>query len=147
MKRRSLHFVLGFAVYFLPFFGHLTAGNIVQSYVPGPEEGQEAISFKAHVFPVIQKYCLPCHAEESYNSSKLSLDSYHLLMEGGKHGPAVVRGKPEESPLIQKLNEKPPFGDRMPVARRRQSQQPPKRLTEDEIRILTEWIKQGAREN
>jgi hypothetical protein len=75
------------------------------------------------------------------------LDSYKLLMEGGKHGSAVVVGKPEESSLIQKLSEKPPFGDPMPLSRRRRSQEPPKKLTEEEIRILTEWVRQGAREN
>ena len=105
------------------------------------------ISFKQDVLPVITKYCLPCHAEESYNPSELSLDSYSLLKDGGKHGPPVVSGKPEESVLLQKLEEKPPFGDRMPLARRRKSQEPPKRLNEEEIKILTDWIKQGAKDN
>jgi hypothetical protein len=105
------------------------------------------VSFKQDVFPIIRKYCLPCHAEESYNPSELSLDSYALLKDGGKHGSPVVVGNPEESILIQKLNDTPPFGDRMPLARRRKSQEPPKKLTEEEIKILTDWIKQGAKDN
>ena len=147
MKLKTFHFAIGIMVYFTLSSGHLTAGIIVPSYVPARDEGQPSVSFKRDVFPVIEKHCLPCHSEESVNSSELSLDSYRLLMEGGEHGPAVVRGKPEESPLIQKLSEKPPFGDTMPVARRRRSQTPPKRLTEEEVRILSEWIKQGAKEN
>jgi len=112
-----------------------------------PEKTTQSISFKDSVMPVLKKYCLPCHAEESSNPSELSLDSYQLLMEGGKHGAAVVGGRPEQSSLIQKLNEKPPFGDTMPLARRRRSQDPPRKLTEEEVKILTEWIRQGAREN
>lgn len=106
-----------------------------------------AVSYKEKVLPIVNKYCLPCHAAESENRSQLSLDSYALIMAGGKHGPAVMIGKPEESLLIQKLSEKPPFGDMMPLARRRQSKEPPRRLTAEELKILADWIAQGAKEN
>jgi hypothetical protein len=111
------------------------------------KRGSDTVSYKGHVVPIVNKYCLPCHAEESDNRSELSLDTYALMMAGGKHGPAVVNGKPETSLLIQKLAEEPPFGDRMPLARRRQSKEPPKRLTEAEVRVLTDWIAQGAKDN
>jgi hypothetical protein len=130
----------------LVFLPALLAGQ-----TPGAATGQvspqNTIAFKDSVFPLIQKYCLPCHAEESNNSSGLSLDSYQLMMQGGKHGSPVVPGDPEKSNLVLKLGEKPPFGDQMPLARRRKSSTPPKRLTEEEVKIIIEWIKEGAKEN
>jgi hypothetical protein len=106
------------------------------------------VSFKADVAPIFKKYCLPCHDEESFNPSELSLDTYDLLMKGGKHGAAVVPGKPSESILIQKLTDTPPFGDPMPVkSRRKKTSDPPKRLTEEEMNVLKSWIEQGAIKN
>jgi hypothetical protein len=113
----------------------------------GEQSGKQARSFGRDVFPIIQKYCLPCHAEESFNKSELSLDNLELLMKGGKHGSPIVPGKPGESLLLKKLADPPPFGDRMPPPRRQRAGQPPKRLTEEEIRIITEWIEQGASKN
>ncbi len=108
----------------------------------------DAISYKNDVQPILQKYCLPCHAEENFNKSELSLDSYELLMKGGKHGDAVVAGDPDKSILIQKLSEKPPFGDRMPFySKRKQKTTPPVYLSDDEVKILSNWISQGARDN
>jgi Planctomycete cytochrome C len=104
-------------------------------------------SFTGDVFPLIEKHCLPCHAEENYNPSELSLDSYDLLMAGGKHGPAVKPGKPEESILVQKLGASPPFGNRMPPNPRKKGAPPRKRLTEAETRIIVDWIAEGARRN
>lgn len=107
-----------------------------------------SLSYKEHVTPILQKYCLPCHAEESYNPSELSLDSYALLSKGGKHGALIVAGKPEESLLIQKLADAPPFGDRMPPqSRRRKAETPPRKLTEEEVKVLAGWIAQGGKDN
>jgi hypothetical protein len=121
--------------------GHTPGGD------PRQASTQTQISFKNEVFPLLQKYCLPCHAEESDNSSGLSLDSYKLMMQGGKHGSPVVAGDAEKSNLILKLRNDPPFGDPMPLARRRKSNIPPKRLTDEEVNIIIEWIKEGAKEN
>ena len=55
------------------------------------EKGTAGASFKDDVFPVFRKYCLPCHSEDNFNPSELSLDSYDLMMQGGKHGTLIVR--------------------------------------------------------
>lgn len=113
-----------------------------------PAGGRETISFEADVFPVIKKNCLPCHAEDNYNPSELSLDSHDLLMEGGKHGVAVVPGKAAESLLVQKLAAKPPFGDRMPLdPRKKRGETSAKKLSDEEIQLLSDWIAQGAKNN
>lgn len=113
-----------------------------------PAAGREAISFQTDVFPLIKKNCLPCHAEDNYNPSELSLDSHALLMDGGKHGTAVVPGKVEESLLMQKLGAKPPFGDRMPLdPKKKRGETSTKKLSDEEIQLISDWIAQGARNN
>jgi hypothetical protein len=118
------------------------------------EEKKEAprvrppVSFSKDVVPVISKNCMPCHAEDQFNPSELSLDSYELLMKGGKHGDAIQPGKASESIFVQKLLEPPPFGDRMPFdPRKKRKKEPMKPLTDEEISIITEWVNQGAKNN
>lgn len=98
------------------------------------------VSFKNDVFPLVKQYCLPCHAEEQMNPSELFMDSYESLIAGGKNGKPVEPGKAKESLLIQKLSEKPPFGDRMPL----KAKTP---LSDEELKILVDWINQGAKKN
>jgi uncharacterized membrane protein len=101
---------------------------------------EEIVSFKSDVFPLIKKYCLPCHAEEQFNPSDLHLDTYETMMEGGKHGVPVIPGKPKESLLIQKLSPNPPFGEQMPLKSKTG-------LSQEEIKIISDWISQGAKKN
>jgi hypothetical protein len=69
-------------------------------------------------------------------------------MDGGKHGAAVVPGKVEESLLMQKLGAKPPFGDRMPLdPKKKRGETSTKKLSDEEIQLISDWIAQGARNN
>jgi hypothetical protein len=106
------------------------------------------VSFKEDVVPVIKKHCLPCHAEDNFNPSELSLDTYDLMMQGGKNGTLIVAGKAKESLLSKKLGEAPPFGERMPLNKKQViSEGKAKYLSEAELKIITEWINQGAKNN
>ena len=112
------------------------------------EKKTGSVSFKDDVFPVVKKHCLPCHAEDNFNPSELSLDSYELMMQGGKNGTLVVAGKAGESLLMKKLGERPPFGDRMPLNKKQViSEGKAKYLSDSELNILSEWINQGAKNN
>jgi hypothetical protein len=95
------------------------------------------LTYTANVEPIFKKYCLPCHLAENENPSRLSLDNYDLLIQGGDHGNTVVAGKAARSNLYLKLLPNPPFGKQM--ARNK------KRLTEEELKIVFEWIEQGAK--
>ena len=113
-----------------------------------PKKTSEMVSFKKNVFPIIEKQCLPCHAEENFNPSELSLDTYDLFVAGGKHGAPFVPGKSKESLVVQKLSTEPPFGDRMPLnTKKKISEGKAKWLTEEEIRTFARWIDQGAKDN
>lgn len=126
----------------------LAAALMVSLSASMQQSPDRVVSYAKDVAPVIARYCLPCHAEESQNSSELSLDTYALLMQGGEHGTPVAPGKPDESILIRKLLPDPPFGETMPLKmRRRSAGGAAKKLTEQEIDLLREWIRQGAKSN
>jgi len=106
------------------------------------------VSFKEDVFPLVQKHCLSCHAQKEENMSELSMDDYAMMMEGGKHGAPVVPGKPEESVMVKKLLENPPFGQRMPLnSRKKVKEGKAKWLTEEEVQTIATWVEQGAKDN
>ncbi len=115
---------------------------------PTQDAKTEGTSFKSDVFPVIRKYCLPCHSDDNFNPSELSLDSYELLMQGGKNGVPVVAGKANESLLIRKLGDAPPFGERMPLNKKQViSEGKAKYLTEAQVKLIAKWINEGAKNN
>jgi mono/diheme cytochrome c family protein len=89
--------------------------------------------FNQHVRPILEKQCQACHSGAS-NQSGLEVATREMLLRGGDHGPAVVPGKPEESLLYLyvKHERQPgmPFGG--------------KKLTEEQIARIAEWIRAGA---
>lgn len=98
---------------------------------------KKQLAFKSDVFPILKSYCLPCHLQENENPSGLSLDNYELLIKGGNQGNTVVVGKPKESNFYLKLLPNPPFGKQMPRNK--------KKLSEEEVKIIYDWIEQGAK--
>lgn len=85
------------------------------------------------VRPILANRCYGCHSTAPLGG--LAVNSRNGLLKGGKTGPAVVPGKPDESLLIQAVthaNEKM----KMPMGA--------PRMPESEIAILTEWVKAGA---
>jgi hypothetical protein len=84
------------------------------------------------VAPILKKRCFGCHNDE-LKDGDISFADRDSLLKGGKRGPAVVPGKPEESVLIKAVRGE---GDlRMP---------PGPSLTKREIKNLEEWVKRGA---
>lgn len=112
------------------------------------DKKNDVVSFKADVFPIIDAKCLPCHAEDNFNPSELSMDSYSLIAKGGKNGVPFKPGKSKESLLVKKLDENPPFGDRMPLNSKKKIRDGKAVwLTPDEIKTIATWIDQGAKNN
>lgn len=104
---------------------------------PEAQSQKKDLTFVKDVAPVIKKYCLPCHLEENENPSGLSMDNYELLMKGGNHGNTVIPAKPKSSNLYLKLLPDPPFGKQMARNRRK--------LLEEEVKLIYDWIEQGAK--
>jgi hypothetical protein len=76
----------------------------------------------------------------------LRLDDPALMAKGGKHGPAVVAGKPDDSLLYEVLKGPITKGNdkinQMPKGR---PNQPAKPLADDKIALIKSWIDQGAK--
>jgi mono/diheme cytochrome c family protein len=88
--------------------------------------------FEKEVRPIFATRCQGCHGPEKHKGD-LRLDSRASILKGGRTGPAVVPGKPEESLLVDAIN----YGDLF--------QMPPKsKLAGREIQALTQWVAQGA---
>ncbi len=90
--------------------------------------------FEKKVFPLLKTNCFECHGQEVQHG-ELRLDAKSVVLKGGKHGPAVVAGKPDQSVLLQRLtsgNEQL----RMPLGK--------EPLKPEEIEWIRSWINQGA---
>ena len=98
-----------------------------------PAEAELHAFFEKRIRPLLIERCVDCHGAD-YQESGLQLDSPEGLLKGGKAGPIVVPGKPEQSLLITAVG----YQDNT-------LQMPPDgKLSAREIADLTEWIKKGA---
>ncbi len=101
----------------------------------------DTVSFSKEVHPFLKKRCVGCHyAGNEFNESELSMESYELLMKGGVDGPPIIPGKADSSLIIKKLRPNPPIGEQMPKMSK-------EKLTEEEIKLIADWINQGAKKN
>ena len=85
--------------------------------------------FERDVEPLLNRYCFQCHGDK-LQMGDLSLSGPSLMLKGGSKGPAVQKGSAEESLLYQRISD-----DQMPMG--------PKKLTDDEKRVIREWIDAG----
>src|SRR5436190_14488641 len=89
--------------------------------------------FEKRVRPLLAERCYECHGEKKQKGG-LRLDSAAALSRGGDSGPALVPGKPGESRIIKGIAWSDP-----------DFQMPPKnKLSNEEIAMLTDWVKMGA---
>jgi len=107
------------------------------------DRGSEKLSFNETIQPILSENCYACHGPDpGARKAGMRLDrgDFPFLpheKDGEKSGPAIVRGEPDKSPLIWKIEAKNPK-DRMP---------PPeahKTLSAEQISLLRRWIKEGA---
>jgi len=82
------------------------------------------------VEPLLDKYCLKCHAGVRQRGG-LDLRSLETMLRGGDGGPAILPGKPDESHILQYVQPKAAL--HMPPDANRQ-------LTPTEIGALRSWI-------
>src|SRR5437667_4436429 len=111
----------------------LTAFNVVAAgQQPAATEAQSSEFFEARVRPVLASNCYECHTDQ--RNGGLRVDSREALLKGGRRGPAIVPGDPDNSLLMQAVRQtndalKMPKGGRLAPA---------------EFDALAEWIRGGA---
>lgn len=94
------------------------------------------VDFSADVKPILNKKCISCHGgvKAKAGFSVLFREEALAPTESGK--PAIIPGKPEESEMIRRLTLED-TEERMPYKH--------EALSEEEIGILTRWVRQGAK--
>ena len=109
--------------------------NPVDSTTP-PPQSQGTVSYSLSVRPIFQRYgCVSCHG----GSGGFFLGTVAQLLQGGDHGVTAIPGNADASTIIKKLSPNPPFGDRMP--------QGGPYLPDTTIKMIRDWINQGAKDN
>lgn len=91
--------------------------------------------YSSDIAPILRTYCVSCHNSQD-REGKLSLESFHELLQGGESGPAVLAGDSGSSRLVRLVDgsaqpSMPPEGSERPSA--------------DEIALLKAWVEAGAK--
>ncbi len=97
------------------------------------EQTSEEAFFEANIRPILLGRCVECHGPEKQKNG-LRVDSLSALIQGGKSGPAISPGKPEESLLIhavRRMDEDLKMPPKVPLAKH-------------EMDNLVLWIRNGS---
>ncbi len=102
----------------------------------------ETVSFNEHVQPLLSEYCYHCHGPDAGTrepkSAPLRLDIEADAFAPRENGlPVIVKGKPDESRLVQLIRETDPQKIMPPPASH-------KTMAPEHIALLEKWIEQGA---
>ena len=98
---------------------------------------EQAIVFTDMVKPILESKCMNCHNSKKAKG-ELVMETEALLLKGGKHGALWTGGQPAGSLIMQRIHLPPAEKKHMPPAGKPQ-------LDDEEIAILFQWIKSGAR--
>jgi len=98
---------------------------------------KEAVDYSSSVKPLLARKCAPCHGALRQKAG-LRLDVAKMIRKGSRRGPVVVAGDSSASALIERVTTTD-VDERMPP------HDAGERLELEEVRILREWIDQGAR--
>ncbi len=90
------------------------------------------VVFSKQVLPMLRTQCWGCHSGAN-PASGYSMENRAKLLAGARHGPAIVPGKGDESPLILYMTGK--LKPQMP---------PGGAVDMDRISLLRRWINEGA---
>lgn len=100
------------------------------------EGGTPSTFFSARIQPILEEHCLLCHSANKRKGG-LRLDSYEMLLKGGKDGLVVKAGDAKGSDLYRRITLAPTHRDFMPAEGK-----PP--LLADDVKLIGLWIDAGA---
>jgi cytochrome c553 len=126
--------------------GRLTAAEIesVQRWIDAGASFGAAATAQSEVtqhdiLPILLLRCTACHGRQKQEAG-LDLRTRGSMLKGGKSGPAIVPGKPEESLILKRIQ-----AEEMPP-RKRLVEAMVKPVEADEVAKLARWIELGAPE-
>ena len=96
------------------------------------------IDFNKQIRPILSNNCFRCHGPDSKErAADLRLDERESAVAEHDSGLTIVPGKPGDSVFVERITSDDP-DERMPPA------DSGSKLTPAEVKLLTQWIKQGA---
>jgi hypothetical protein len=114
--------------------------DVIRRWIAGGAKTDEPIMQTVitdeRILPLLQLRCVSCHGGRR-READLDVRTIESLLRGGKSGPAIVSGKPEESLLLKRIRaeEMPPRRQMVAVS--------VKPMEASEIIILEQWIASG----
>ena len=120
--------------------------NVIREWIDGGAAGTSA-GEQAALTPellqarrvkfLLEVKCIPCHGRAE-QQGELDLRTITAALKGGKSGPALVRGKADESLIVRRIKD-----DQMPPreARYKRSIKP---VDEGDLELIRRWIDGGA---
>ncbi|MCC6793724.1 MAG: DUF1553 domain-containing protein [Candidatus Hydrogenedentes bacterium] len=93
------------------------------------------VDFAKDIAPILQAKCYGCHGPEK-QAGKLRLDLPECITAGGASGPAVLAGKPGESPLCVRVH--------LPKEDEKHMPKEGEPLTAEQLALVAKWITEGA---
>ncbi|MFO0869993.1 MAG: PSD1 and planctomycete cytochrome C domain-containing protein [Pirellulales bacterium] len=113
------------------------AALIGGSLAPGASAADPPLSFNRDIRPILSDACFTCHGPDGRKrQADLRLDQPAGVFGEGREA-VIVRGKPDESPLLQRILSTDE-SERMPPPETK------KTLTDSQKQLLRRWIEQGA---
>ncbi len=109
-----------------------SSNSIIDEPTPVPEV---PVSYEREVLPILRQNCLGCH-QPARAKGKLDLLTHSSLLLGGRGGPVVIAGQPEESSLIELIRSIDGEPPEMPVDGTA--------LAEAQVELLARWVREGA---
>jgi hypothetical protein len=112
----------------------IIGGILFSTYISSSSRTQ--ISYAQDVKPILNKNCITCHGgvKKQGKFSLLFQEEAYAITASGR--PSIVPFHPEKSDFISRLHSKDPE-EKMPYKK--------EPLTSKEIKILTQWVKEGAK--
>lgn len=96
----------------------------------------EPLVYENVIAPMMEEKCWKCHNEEKIKG-KFRMDTYELLVKGGKEGPGLVAGDAAKSNIVIRCELPIDDDERMPP-----DEKPG--LTEEQLTVIKWWINAGA---
>jgi uncharacterized membrane protein/mono/diheme cytochrome c family protein len=95
----------------------------------------QQIDLNVKVRSIFAHSCYKCHSADK-TKGELRLDQKDLVFKGGKSGPLFIPGQPEKSEIVRRIT--------LPRSHKESMPGKGKSLSEEEIGLISFWIKKGA---
>ncbi|NOY01085.1 MAG: DUF1553 domain-containing protein [Verrucomicrobia bacterium] len=98
----------------------------------------DELFFETQIRPLLSQNCFKCHGEEKQKGG-LRLDSIHRILQGGDLGASLIPGNVKGSLMAKAIR-----WEAGEYAEETLEMPPKKKLSKDQIALLTKWIEMGA---